>query len=111
MILVKEAEQLIFSENQDRVSYFSTQQKRVTETLATPLQRAMDRGELREIPADLLANMILVSIKGYQMRHCPRNLNNSDAVLELPTKDQAAFLTDLILFGAISEKYIGVDNQ
>ena len=74
MILVKEAEQLIFSDDKGHVAYFVKQQNRVLQTLAAPLREAMNRGDLREMPPELLANMLFVNIKGYQMRHCPKNL-------------------------------------
>ncbi|TDI71273.1 MAG: TetR/AcrR family transcriptional regulator [Bacteroidetes bacterium] len=111
IILVKEAEQLIFSDDEERVAYFVKQQNRVLQTLAEPLQDAMDRGDIREMSPEQLANLILVNIKGYQMRHCPRNLTQSKRPLELPSKEQAGFLTDFLLYGVSSEKTVEVASQ
>lgn len=108
MILVKEAEQLIFSDDADRVAYFVRQQNRVLKTLAAPLRLAMNRGDLREMPPELFANMLLVNIKGYQMRHCPRNLSKPNELPQTPTREQAAFLTDLVLYGASSKHPVEV---
>ncbi|GMQ81083.1 MAG: TetR/AcrR family transcriptional regulator [Rhodothermia bacterium] len=108
MILVKEAEQLIFSDDQERVAYFVQQQNRVLQTLAGPLREAMNRGDIREMPPELLANMLFVNIKGYQMRRCPRNLTQSKKPLENPSKEQAGFLTDFILYGVSSDNAVEV---
>jgi len=111
MILVKEAEQLIFSDDKERAAYFVNQQNRVLRILAAPLRDAMDRGDIREMPPDLLANLFLVTIKGYQMRHCPRDLTQSKRPLDVPSKEQVAFLTDFLLYGASSEIAVEVASQ
>ena len=108
VILVKEAEQLIFSDDVDRVTYFVRQQSRVLETLSVPLRLAMNRGDLREMPPELFAHMLMVNLKGYQMRNCPRNRSEKGELLETPTPEQAAFLTDFILFGASSKHPVEV---
>ena len=99
MILVKEAERLVFSDNQERVNYFARQQERVIATLAVPLKSAMDRGDLRQMSPELLAHMLFVNIKGCQMRHCPRQRAGITRPSEKAPAELAMFLTDLIMYG------------
>lgn len=106
MILVKEAERLIFSDNAERGAYFSGQQERVIYTLAVPLQAAMDRGELRRMPSNLLAHMLFVNIKGCQMRHCPRQRSDVIPPTDKSTDDMARFLKDLVMFGVATPKIV-----
>ncbi len=106
MILVKESEHLIFSDNEDRVAYFTKQQERVLKTLSAPLKSAMDRGELREMPPELLAHMLFVNIKGCQMRHCPRHSTAYKRPIEKPADELATFLTELVLYGAAAPEHV-----
>lgn len=106
MILVKEAEHLIFSDNEDRAAYFAQQQERVIKTMADPLKSAMDRGELRKMPPELLAHMLFVNIKGCQMRHCPRHSTKSGHPIEKPADELATFLTELVLYGAAVPEHV-----
>ena len=106
MILVKEAERLIFSDNPERGAYFGRQQDRVIATLAIPLKAAMDRGELRSMAPELLAHMLFVNIKGCQMRHCPRQRLDIIPPADKSTDEMAQFLTDLVLFGMATPQIV-----
>ena len=104
LILIKEAQRLIFSDDRERSSYFALQQGRVMETLAAPLQDAMDRGELRKMSPNLLANLIFTNIKGVQMTQCLLNPNGPHGSPSHDTREMAAFLTEFILYGAAASK-------
>jgi len=99
LILVKEAQRLIFSDDPVRSSYFSRQQSSVMETLASPLQDAMDRGELRQVPPTLLASVLFGNIKGVQMRQCLLHPDGPECTPRHDTRDMVVFLTDFILDG------------
>ena len=106
MILVKEAEHLIFSDSEVRAKYFAKQQERVLKTMAAPLKKAMDRGELRKMQPELLAHMVFVNIKGCQMRQCPRHCDEQQHGLEEPADHHAKFLTELVLYGAAVTQHV-----
>jgi AcrR family transcriptional regulator len=98
LTLLREAHRIGLSDDPHPRKFFATQRERALEALSVPLQRAMDRGEVRSMPPRLLAHMILVSLNGAQMRTC---MAESDAACDFPESapGMAQFLTELVMDG------------
>lgn len=103
VILIKETQRMLFNEKSESSSFLTRQQERVMQALAVPLQDAMDRGELRPMNAHLLGHVLFVNIKGCYMRQCIMHPIEKQRATECAPKEVAAFLTDLMLFGAAME--------
>lgn len=100
VILIKETQRMLFSEDSVSASFLIRQQERVMQALAVPLQNAMDRGELRSMNAHLLGHVLFVNIKGCYMRQCIMHPTEKHRETEYAPEEVAVFLTDLMLNGA-----------
>jgi len=90
---------MVLSSDSARATYFIRQQNRILDTLAKPLEKAMKRGDLKNMSPHLLAHLLFINIKGCQMRQCmhatrsPLEANSNDSA------EMADILTDFILEG------------
>lgn len=101
LILVREAHLMAFSDDADRVQFFQQQHERLLDALIPPLEEAMERGEIRTLPASSVANLLLANVRGMgthctlQQQHCPCE---DQTFLQNPEK-AADFLTALLFDG------------
>ena len=66
MILIKEGHQMYFSEDREKADYFQEQRNRVVEALVQPLEKAQQKGRIKELPMQAAAHMIMGNINGVQ---------------------------------------------
>lgn len=105
MILVKESQRMLFSANEERASYFMRQEEQTMEVLSHAIERAIDAGEVRNLPPHAAAHVVMGNIKGIHMHHCmfdrPCHQFNgtiNGKLLDSP-EESARFLTNLIFDG------------
>lgn len=98
VILIREAHRLSVSDDEQPQAFFIAQRERTLAALSEPIQRAMDRGEIRPMSPRFLAHMIMVNINGCQMKSCKMY---SESPKESPksASEMADFLTRLICDG------------
>lgn len=102
LLMIKEAQRLVFSDEHHKASYFQQQGERVVGLLVRPLEDAMARGELRLLPAHPVAHMILGNIKGFQMHAALQTCNGEARNLpQISPEDAADFITTLMLDGLL----------
>lgn len=100
MILIKEAHRMTFGEDEDKALYFMRQHQRMVEALVPPLQAAMATGEMKPLPSNAVAHMILGSIQGAQMHVCFQDRVESAGSARPPSPQAlAAFLTTMLFDG------------
>ncbi len=99
MILIKEAHRMMFSEEAEKAGYFIRQRARAVAALRRPIEDAISRGELKPLPAEPLAHMILNHINGLQMHLC---LCNTEATPEVTSREAADFLTVILFEGILT---------
>jgi len=98
LTILREAHRISLSEDPKPRQFFTRQRERALQALSEPLQKAMDRGEIRTAPPLLLAHMILVNLNGVQMRSCMRHTESTNVFPDSST-DMVDFLTDLVMGG------------
>lgn len=102
LLLVKEAQRMVFSEEHNKASYFQRQSERVVDVLVPPLEAAMARGELRPFPARGVAHTVFGNIKGYHMHICLQACHKDGTPpLELNPAQAADFITTMLLDGLL----------
>lgn len=102
-ILMKEAHRMIFSDDPDKVAYFQRQQERVIAALVPPLERAMQRGELRRLPPPAVADMIMGNIKGCQMHRMLKPESPETCAPDSSPEGMADFVTTMLFDGLLTE--------
>lgn len=102
MTILREAHRIGFSDDPEPRKFFAAQRSRALDALSSPLQRAMDNGELRPMSPRMAAHMILVNINGCQMRAC---MTVGDDSCEFPetAHGMAKMLTEWVLDGISNE--------
>lgn len=70
LIAMKEAHRHLFGDDPEKAAYFRRQHDRLVSALAGPLQEAMDRSEIRKMPANAAAHMLLGNINGLYTHVC-----------------------------------------
>lgn len=100
MTLLREAHRIGFSDDPEPRAFFAHQRSRALDALSSPLEQAMERGEIRQMPPRLLAHMILVNLNGAQMRAC---MSADDPACLLPdtAPELASFLTSYVVDGIV----------
>ena len=103
MILIKDAYRMCFSDDRERAAYFLRQRERLVGTLVPTLEAAIERGELKPLPAHAIAHMVLGNANMLQMHLCleARDQACTDAALTAP-RQAAAFLTTMLLDGLLA---------
>ena len=112
LLLIKEAQRLIFSDDHQKAAYFQQQGERIVGMLVPPLEAAMATGELRSLPAHAVAHMIFGNIKGYQTHACLQACHAVDSggvkqPPEFSAEKAADFITTLMLDGLLTRAGIG----
>ena len=105
LILVKEAHRMCFGDDQDRAAYFRDRQERLIKALTTPVDRAMERGQLRRMDAMAVAHMILGNIQGMQVHVILEQGEHTGESTFNPEK-AARFLTNMLLDGLSHPDYV-----
>jgi len=101
-LLMKEAQQMIFSDDDEKAAYFVRQSNRVVGALVGPLQKAIDEGHIKPLPAAAIAHTILGNVKGMLLHRCVASRNPDCTSAELLTAQKAAeFLNTMLLDGLL----------
>jgi AcrR family transcriptional regulator len=102
-ILMKESYRMALSERRERVQVFVEQRGRVARALAVPLRRAMERGEIRPLPPEAVAHMLLGNIQGCQVLLSLGECGSmrGDAAPAWNASDAARFLTVMLFDGLL----------
>ena len=101
LILVKEAYRMVFSDDREKAGYFMRQRERLVGGLAPTLQRAIDRGEMKPLPVEAVAHMILGNVNGLQMHVVlEEDASCDDPLLHAP-EVSAKFLTTMLFDGLV----------
>ena len=102
-ILMKEANRLCFGDDPEKALYFKEQNERILGLLAPAIAAAIESGELRPLPVDGVAHMILGNVDGYIKYSIFERLGADADGTErrpLPAPDKAAaFITDILFDG------------
>ncbi len=99
LLLIKEAHRLVFDEHERNVSRLCKQRERVAEAITAPVQRAMDRGELKKLDAHGVAHMLMGNVHGYLMYACP---TIADAPSSSADAERGAdFITSILFDGLL----------
>jgi AcrR family transcriptional regulator len=103
MLLVKEVYRMMFSDDQERASYFQQKAERMVKSLVPTLEAAIEKGEIKPLPPHAVAHMLLGNIKGLQMHMAlaGQNPECSDVALDSPEK-AADFLTTMMCDGLLA---------
>ena len=94
MIMIKEAYWSVFDDNPGRASFFQAYYAALVEAFRPALCRAMDTGEIRTLPIDTTAHVILANLKNLQMQICLK---------DAPAPEEGAeFLTTVLCDGLLN---------
>ncbi len=79
IINLKEAHNLLFAENNNLSAAVAERRMQAVGLLSRPLGYGMNTGQLRQMPADAVANLLFGNIKGMQMQRCLVNIHGENA--------------------------------
>jgi len=100
MLLVKEAQRMLLSDNPEKAAYFIRQRDRVFSHLLPPIQAAVERGEIIDLPAVAVAHTVWGNIYGIQVHLCLECTTDDASPKSISTPDEAAeFLTAILMDG------------
>lgn len=102
LLLIKEAQRMVFSDDHQKAAYFQQQGERMVNTLVPHLEAAMERGELRPLPVHAVAHMIFGNIKGYQTHACMQQCSGSPGHKTITPEGAAGFITTMLLDGLLA---------
>lgn len=97
LLLVKEAHRMVFGEKREHATHLFAQRERVAAAIAKPIQRAIDRGQIKPLDAHVVAHLIMGNIHGYLMFACPLNGESDNS----PDPEQGAEFITTILFDGL----------
>jgi AcrR family transcriptional regulator len=98
-LLVKEVQRLMLTEH-EHVPSLHRRHDRTMAELVGPIERAIQKGELRALPPILVAHMLMGNIKGYLMYASPAPTCDAEPADDFATLDEAAdFITTLLFDG------------
>ena len=110
LILLRESQRMMLSEDQSHAAYFRDQQGRLIGALLPHLQRASDDGLIRRVHPEILAHTIFGNINGVQLHRCVTD-DEKHRHADLLTPDSAArFLTTMLLYGLSTERQPNLSN-
>lgn len=98
-LMMKEAQQLIFSDDDEKAAYFVRQSNRVVNALVGPLQKAMDEGKIKPLPPEAVAHTILGNVKGMLMHLCV--ISRSAGPADLPSAHKSAEFLNVVLLDGL----------
>lgn len=112
LLMVKEAQRLAFSEDRHKAAFFQQQSERIVGALVTHLEAAMERGEIRRLPAVPIAHMIFGNIKGYHMHLAmPTCHGGSEKPVSVTAEAAAALITTIMLDGLLARPNVTPPTQ
>lgn len=116
LILLKEAYRLILADEERMASYFAAQRDALVASLRPALEHGVASGQLRDLPVDALAQIILGNIKGCQLHACLASRNTHGGCKpNVSPEAQAELLTTLLFDGmlqtdAVAEAHATIDQ-
>ena len=105
MILIKEAQRMMMGGQAENVTYLLRQRERVIDQIEPYVQRAIEAGQLKPLPARPVAHMIMGNVKGYLMYASPLELclDAAPKRAEPPPPEEAAdFLATMLFDGLLA---------
>ena len=99
IILVKEVQRLLLDEDA-KAGYFLDQRNKLIDTMVGPLQKFIDEGHVKPLPARAVANMILGNIHGCQMHTFLEKSDDTSA--SCSPEANAEFLSTMLLDGLLA---------
>ncbi len=111
LILLRESQRMMLSEDESRAAYFRDQQGRLIDALLPHLQRAADEGLIKDVHPEILAHTIFGNINGVQLHRCVTE-DEKHRHADLLTPDSTAhFLTTMLLYGLSTERPPNISND
>jgi AcrR family transcriptional regulator len=103
MMLVREAQRLMLDRDAAETAPYFRQRERVVEAIERPLRAAMERGELRRLPANAVAHLVMGNVQGYLMyAACPPAVSaRPERERPAPSADEAAEFIATVLFDGL----------
>jgi AcrR family transcriptional regulator len=98
VVMMKEAHRLAFDPAASHVAFLGLQRDRVAAAIERPLQEAMDRGELRSLPARTVAHLLMGNVQAFLMTAACTAPAGHAAVTPVDTAD---FLTNVLFDGLV----------
>jgi AcrR family transcriptional regulator len=98
VVMMKEAHRLAFDPAASHVAFLGLQRDRVAAAIEQPLRAAMDRGELRVLPARTVAHLLMGSVQAYLMTAACTAPAGHEAGAPADTAD---FLTTVLFDGLL----------
>lgn len=100
LLLIKEINRLAFDDDAKRLAYFRQQQQDMVAIIIPMIERAMDQNEIKQLPPDAVAYMLIENLNGMLMhRAMVSQLEPSaDTLLHKPN-EAAQFLTTMLFDG------------
>jgi AcrR family transcriptional regulator len=98
VVMMKEAHRLAFDPAANHVAFLGLQRDRVAAAIEAPLQLAMNRGELRQLPARPVAHLLMGNVQAYLMTAaCTAPAGQASGT----PADTADFLTTVLFDGLL----------
>jgi TetR/AcrR family transcriptional regulator, repressor of fatR-cypB operon len=107
LILTKEAHRMCFSENTERLHYFLAQRSRITDAIASQVDRAIQAGAMRPLPPHAVAHMIFGNISGLQLQRALSRCNQdcqSGTGSPPEAQSSAEFLCSFLFDGLLTDQ-------
>lgn len=98
VVMTREAHRLAFDGEADHVGYFRRQSDRVAEALVPPLERAMQHGRMRRLPAKHVAHLVVGNIH----IHLMNAVCGTPAQADLP-RDTADLISSVLFDGLLAD--------
>lgn len=100
MILIREAQRMIFSDDTEKAAYFQRQRDRLVEALTPHIEEAIAAGDVRPLPPQAVGHMVFGNINGYHMHVTLLACRCRPAEPPETDPDRAAdFITTVVLDG------------
>jgi AcrR family transcriptional regulator len=104
LIAIKEAHRHLFGDDPEKAAYFSHQRERLVEAISAPLESAMNRGEIKTMPSNAVAHMLLGNINGCYTHVCLCNrYGNNEQELPGGAEENAEFMTTMLFDGLLTK--------
>ncbi len=98
-LLIKEAQRLMLTQH-DHVATLHRRRDRTIDALVAPIEHAIEKGELRAFPPQVIAHMLMGNVKGYLM-YAHSECHPEDTH-EFASLDEAAeFITSILFDGLL----------
>ncbi len=102
LIAIKEAHRFIFGDDPDKAEYFRRQRDRIVAALTEPIEIAMARGEIKTLPSDAVAHMLLGNINGCYTHVCLcSRFGSPEETPPAGAAENADFMTTMLFDGLL----------